>query len=550
MATQQFSLIEWLPDQPGIANALTEAKNVIAQQIGYGPMKSAVSLSDPTDDTSLSTLYAAKTPTGDTILFAAGDSRVFTVSGIGNLTNVWYISGTYSQTGTTITVTAEDHSYKNGDSVYLDFTSGTASDGSFILTYIDADSFSVTAGVSATTSGNVKIRHTAQGYSASSRTRFVQFGKNVLFTNNSQRLQSYVLGESTEFRNLSDEAPVAKYITVVRDFVVVANVNESGVQQQYKVQWSDLNDETEWTTSETTQADFQELADGGQIVGICGGEFGLVLLEKAIYRMSYVGTPFIFQFDNISRGKGCIAAGSIAQYQGVAFFLSDDGFYMCDGQKVTPIGAEKIDRWFFDNADQGAFDKMSVAVDPITKTIFWNFKTNAGTYNQLIYSFKVGKWTRGDMQVGYVSDASSSAVTLEELDDISMSIDALPLSLDSINYIGGRYFLGAILEGIVYSFTGVNVQGELATGDIDAGTNSLITLARPNVENGSGNVAVASRRILGDNVIYGNDVAANAENRVSLRSAGRYHRLRLRPTGDNWKHVISIDYDIVGQGTR
>ena len=98
---------------------------------------------------------------------------------------------------------------------------------------------------------------------------------------------------------------------------------------------------------------------------IRGGEFGLVLLERSIHRMSYVGTPFIFQFDNISRNKGCMVAGSIAQYQGITFFLSDDGFYLCDGQTVQPIGNEKVDRFFIDDASESDYGSMSAAVDPI-----------------------------------------------------------------------------------------------------------------------------------------------------------------------------------------
>ena len=69
----------------------------------------------------------------------------------------------------------------------------------------------------------------------------------------------------------------------------------------------------------------------------------------------------------IRREKGCIASGSVSQYQGLTFFLSDDGFYLCDGQQVVPIGAEKVDRFFFNDADPD-FTTMSSAVDPIRKT--------------------------------------------------------------------------------------------------------------------------------------------------------------------------------------
>ena len=156
---------------------------------------------------------------------------------------------------------------------------------------------------------------------------------------------------------------------------------------------SGLNDETTWTSSQVTQSDYQDLPDGGQIVGIRGGEFGVIFLERAIYRMTYIGTPFVFQFDNISRNKGCSVAGSIAQYAGITFYLSDDGFYMCDGQQVLPIGSEKVDRWFFANASASDFPNMSAAVDPLRKLVLWNFLGIDGTRKLVIYNFATKKWT-------------------------------------------------------------------------------------------------------------------------------------------------------------
>lgn len=382
------------------------------------------------------------------------------------------------------------------------------------------------------------------------RFRFTQFGNVIIGTNNSDPMQAYTLGTSTLFADLAATAPICKYLTVVRDFVVTAFTTESTVVYPARVRWSDLNDETNWTSSATSQADYQDIPDGGQIVGIRGGEFGLVFMEKAIHRMTYVGTPFIFQFDNISRSKGCIAAGSIAQVQGVSFFLSDDGFYMCDGQNVTAIGAEKVDRYFFSDADESAFDSMSAAVDPVRKLVIWNYKNTFAQRKLIIYNFKTQKWTYGDAGADYISDASTSAVTLESLDSISASIDALAVSLDSILYMGGKYFLGGTSGAYVVTYNGTPATGQIITGDIDLGGRSVVTLARPQIDGGSADVSVASRTLLSDGITFGTAVSANSENRVSLRSNGYYHRLKVVPTGANWKTAVAIDVDVMPQGVR
>ena len=482
MATTKLTFGEWMPDQPGISGALTDAKNVVSQAIGYGPLPTAATFSAAASE-NLTTLVAGKTPASATKLFAAGSTKIYEVSGVGALTDVSK-SGGYTPNG-------------NND-----------------------------------------------------RFRFTQFGNSIIGTNYSDPMQVYTLGTSTAFADLAASAPICKYLTVVRDFVVTAFTTESTVVYPARVRWSGINDETAWGSSQVTQADYQDIADGGQIVGIRGGEFGLIFLEKGISRMSYAGTPFIFQFDNISRGKGCIAAGSIAQTQGVCFFLSDDGFYMCDGQQVQPIGAEKVDRWFFANADESAFDSMSAAVDPIRKLIIWNFKTAFAQRQLLIYNFKTQKWTYGNAGADYISDASTSATTLEGLDAISSSIDALTVSLDSILYMGGKYFLGGTSGAYVVTYNGQPATGQLITGDLNAGGRSVVTLARPQVDNGSATVSVASRTLLSQEPAFGSQVAADSDNRVSLRSNGNYHRFKVVPTGDNWSTAVALDIDLSGQGTR
>ena len=383
----------------------------------------------------------------------------------------------------------------------------------------------------------------------SDRFRFTQFGNAIIGTNFSDPMQVFTLGTSTAFADLSATAPICRYLTVVRDFLVTAFTSESSTLYPSRVRWSGINDETTWTADQVTQADFQDIPDGGQIMGIRGGEVGIILLEKGITRMSYIGTPFIFQFDNISRGKGCIAAGSIAQLQGITFFLSDDGFYSCDGQNVTAIGAEKVDRWFFGEADESAFDSMSCAVDPVRKLIIWNFKTTFAQRKIIIYNFKTQKWTYGDAGTDYISDASTSATTLEGLDSISTSIDALTVSLDSILYMGGKYFLGGTYGAYVMTYNGASATGQIITGDLNAGGRSVVTLARPMVDGGSATVSVASRTLLSEQTSFGTAGTADSDNRISLRSNGNYHQFKVVPTG-TWKTAVGLDVELQGQGVR
>ena len=67
-------------------------------------------------------------------------------------------TGTYSQSTTTVTISITSHGVAIGDVLTIDYTSGSATDGSFtVATAVDANTLTVTAAASATNSGNVSV---------------------------------------------------------------------------------------------------------------------------------------------------------------------------------------------------------------------------------------------------------------------------------------------------------------------------------------------------------------------------------------------------------
>ena len=73
-------------------------------------------------------------------------------------------TGTYSQSGTTVTITISNHGVAIGDILTIDYTSGSATDGTFaVASSADSNTFTVTAAASATNSGNVSITLSGAG---------------------------------------------------------------------------------------------------------------------------------------------------------------------------------------------------------------------------------------------------------------------------------------------------------------------------------------------------------------------------------------------------
>ena len=383
----------------------------------------------------------------------------------------------------------------------------------------------------------------------SERWRFLQFGSRFLAANGDETIQAWNLGTSTTWADVDAAAPTAKYITAVRDFVVTANLGDS---ERNKVQWSGINDETDWTPSATNQSDFQVIPDGGEIRGITGGEFGLVLMERSIVRMSYAGTPLIFQFDNIARNLGCLEPNSVTQYQGITYWLGEDGFYACDGQQTIPIGSEKVDRYFFDSVDEAFISRMSATFDPIRNLIIWAYPSNggSGTVDSLIiYNFATRNWSRAEANISYVGQSATPSFTLEGLDSFG-TLDSLTTSLDSIVWLGGKANVVGVQNSKIVTFTGQSMSATLNTGDLELAERvSIANMTRPLIDQGSGSVAVASRNRLGDAISFGSFVNADSEGRAALRTTGRYHRFSVKPSG-SWRTAIGLDVNIVPLGNR
>ena len=73
-------------------------------------------------------------------------------------------TGTYSQSGTTVTITITNHGVALGDELTVDYTSGSAVDGTFIVASVaDLNTLTLRAVSSAETSGNVSITLSGTG---------------------------------------------------------------------------------------------------------------------------------------------------------------------------------------------------------------------------------------------------------------------------------------------------------------------------------------------------------------------------------------------------
>lgn len=389
---------------------------------------------------------------------------------------------------------------------------------------------------------------------------FVNWGNTIIGVNGfNDTMQQISLG-AANFIDLSSGVR-AKHMAVMRDFVVVGNVNDSAIAS-YRVRWCAINNPTSWTPDAATLADFQDLpSEGGPIQKVLGGEYGVILQQRSVWRMLFVGSPLVFQFDRIHNAIGAYAPQSCVRYQNLTFFLSENGFYSFDGSQLNPIGNGKVDKFFLADLQRAQLFRITSTIDPNNKLVMWAYPSNntlsGGNPDRiLIYNWAFDKWALIDgLNIEILLQSLASGYTLESLDAISASLDALAWSLDSTQWTGGQLILSAFDSLHQLSkFNGLPMSAKLETGEFQLYPDMRAQLAevRPNVVGVSASmtVSIINRNNLTESASVG---AAggypNATGFVECLVDARYFRIRLETAdGIDFLHLIGVEVNATESG--
>ncbi len=379
---------------------------------------------------------------------------------------------------------------------------------------------------------------------------FVQFGAYIYAFNGIEAAQQFNIDSDTNFSAMSGSPPTAIYAAVVGDFVMTGQ--QGGARN--RIQWGPINQSGNWTPSQVTQANSQDLPDGGWVQGLVGLEqAGIIFQEFCIRRCAYVGTPLIFQFAKIADNIGATIPGSIANYKNYIFFVDRSGFYtIAGGYQVVPIGEQRVNRYFWNDVDQNYLHRVSAAVDPVNALYVIGYPgagNSGGNPNRtLVYAYNLDRWARGtpgDLDMIF-SAATQSGFTLEQFDTVNASVEALPFSLDSPIWTGiARRLVGGFdtthklgfFNGTALAATVDSTEANLAPGRL-----ARVRLARPLVDGGSPSMALGTRNRPFDAVTFGSAVAANVIGSCPFNASARYHRGRITvPAGQSWTHIMGVD---------
>lgn len=397
------------------------------------------------------------------------------------------------------------------------------------------------------------------------RWNFIRFGTAIITTNFSDYPQFTNIDSETQFDNLTTLCK-GRHLAQHRGFVLLGNTwDPLDGYVPNRVRWSALENPLDWNFNPAaTQADFQDVQDVGAINGVIVDEDVWLLCKKAIVRMHYVGTPWIYEFTTAINGKGCAFAESVVEVDGSSYFLDDSGFMkFTPGQGLEPIGAGKIDNYFYSIFNSDLAERMTAVADPKKTLLYWTFASTAATNGRpdttLIYNYVSGDWSIATATVPYLYSAATLAWTIDRLTIVYGTISNVPAPFDSPLWAGGNAILwGLDSAGKVYTLTGDPLTATLETAELQLAKTqnsrqdrATILATRPIFEEGgTARMSIGYRTLSNGPVQY--TVPANVAPQTGFayhRNQARYHRFRMELSGQ-WDKASMLQVDFVPAGGR
>ena len=385
-----------------------------------------------------------------------------------------------------------------------------------------------------------------------------------------------------------DNAPAfvnvySKSIRAFRSFLVALNINRGGIDYPRLVKWSTeagLQDiPSSWNeTTSTVDAGEYELADtkGDILDGLQLRDTFMIYKEDATYSMSYVGTPFIFSFRQLSPTIGAISKNCVAEFDGGHAIFGKGNFYINDGQRLKPILPQKLKEYVFTTIDGGQIEKCFVAADygrteilfcytsdgALTlepdEAVVWNYITNTFTIREIPDTAHMGYGNVGNPTTSTTWAAASDrwdtitgpwTMSYDLQDKVLLFADPGKTKLyrDRSGNKNDTSDMTSFIER-----TGITVG---SSGQPDQTTVKRISSIWPKMSINSTNeinVYLGTQMSTQDGVSWGSPVTfnPNTQSKVSVRGTGKLYGVRFESTTDMHWELDGYTIEVEDAGRR
>ena len=184
-------------------------------------------------------------------------------------------------------------------------------------------------------------------------------------------------------------------------------IGTPSTQDEMFIRFSDQEDLNVYEPTVTNAAGSQRLQDGTRIIGsIIAKENILVWTDNALYSMKFVGAPFTFGFEQVGTNCGLIGQNAAVEVDGVAYWVSNNGFFMFDGTVKTLTAS--VEDYVYNDFDTTKGQQVYAGINNLFTEVVWYYPTEGSTYNDRYVVFNYGE---SNQQAGLIWYTGTEART-------------------------------------------------------------------------------------------------------------------------------------------
>lgn len=191
-----------------------------------------------------------------------------------------------------------------------------------------------------------------------------------------------------------------------KSFLIALGVTKAGVSYPYMVKWSSAAVPgalpSSWDhTDPAEDAGENDLAEGQDIIidGMQLRDSFIIYKRSSVWRMDYVGGPFVFNFQKVLGISGALNRNCIVEIDGFHCVLTSQDVIVHDGQSPTSVLDKVTRRFLFSNIDPSSRGLCFLAKNPYLNEIYvcypeigqtvcnramvWNYKDRTVSFREM-----------------------------------------------------------------------------------------------------------------------------------------------------------------------
>ena len=180
------------------------------------------------------------------------------------------------------------------------------------------------------------------------------------------------------------------------------------------VRFSDTESIIDWTPTATNQAGGVQLSMGSTIIGaLRTRQEILIWTDAGIVSMRFVGSPFVFSFNEVAHGPSLISPNSAVNANNQVYFMDHGGFYSYSGS-AQRLPCTVLD-YVLSDLNKGQAFKIFGAVNDSANEIMWFYPSGDSLEvdKYVMYNYLEQVWSIGTTSDNFVRTAWDAAVILD-----------------------------------------------------------------------------------------------------------------------------------------